>query len=279
MNYTIVNGKIQSAEEPSLLVSNRSYRYGHGLFETMKWMNGKIRLADFHFERLFSGLDLLKIRYPKHFTAEKISEEVEKLCIKNQCLGLARVRLSVSRGNGGLFDNDTSLRYVIESWPLSDTINLLNENGLDIGIYTDARKSFDKFANLKSANFLPYAMAAAYAREKNLNDCIVLNQEERVADTTIANIFLIVKDEILTPALSEACIAGTMRKYLILQFKKGGVKIRETEITVQNAQEADEIFLTNAVQGLRWVKRFGDKRFVCKKTAEIYQQFVRTIPI
>lgn len=260
------------------MASNRSYRYGHGLFETMKWMDGKIRLGHFHFERLFSGLDLLKIRYPKHFTAEKISEEIEKLCIKNQCLDLARVRLSVSRGNGGLFDNDTSLQYVIESWPLSDSINLLNENGLDIGTYTDARKSFDKFANLKSANFLPYAMAATYARENNLNDCIVLNQEGRVADTTIANIFLIVKDEILTPALSEACIAGTMRRYLIFQFKERGLKIRETEITVQNVQEADEIFLTNAIHGLRWVKRFGDKSFVCNKTAEIYQQFVRTIP-
>lgn len=269
---------MQSADEPSLLVSNRSYRYGHGLFETMKWMNGKIRLADFHLERLFSGLDLLKIGKLKHFTAEKIYEEVEKLCFKNQCSDLARVRLSVSRGNGGLFDNDTFLKYVIESWPLSDTVNLLNENGLDIGVYTDARKSFDKFANLKSANFLPYAMAAAYARENNFNDCIVLNQEGRVADTTIANIFLIVKDEILTPALSEGCVAGTIRRYLIHQFKERGLKIRETQITVQNVEDADEIFLTNAIHGIRWVKQFCDKGFTCSKTSEIYQQFVRTIP-
>jgi Branched-chain amino acid aminotransferase/4-amino-4-deoxychorismate lyase len=55
MNYVSVNGKIQDAGEQALLVSNRGYRYGDGLFETMKLADGGILLAELHFERLFSG--------------------------------------------------------------------------------------------------------------------------------------------------------------------------------------------------------------------------------
>ena len=184
-----------------MLVSNRSYRYGDGLFETMKMQNGTIELSIFHFERLFDGLNLLKFIIPKLFTKEKLEQEVLQLCRKNNCDSLARIRFSVFRGNGGLYDENKTLQYVIESWPLSSTINSLNENGLLIYIYPDAEKSCYKFSNLKSANFLPYSMAALYAKENKLNDCLVFNTSGGVADSTIANIFLIKGDTISTPSL------------------------------------------------------------------------------
>jgi len=279
MNYVCVNGKFLDGTRPVLLSANRGYRYGHGIFETMKWSSGRIQLANLHFERFFDGLDQLKIPYSKQFTREKIKAEVENTCIKNNCTDLARVRLSASRGNGGLNDEaDTALHYIIEAWPLSQSSDMLNEDGLEIGIYEDARKSIDKFSNLKSASFLPYTMAAVHARENNLNDCLVMNQAGRIADTTMANIFLIKNDEILTPALGEGCVAGTMRKYLIHQFKKNGMQIEETKITIQQLKEADEVFLTNAIQGIRWVKKLGDKQYASVRTRDIFHQFITHIP-
>ena len=44
MNSICFNGKIFSANEPVLMADNRSFRYGDGLFETMKMINGKIIL-------------------------------------------------------------------------------------------------------------------------------------------------------------------------------------------------------------------------------------------
>ena len=71
MNSICLNGKILPADEPVLMADNRGYRYGDGLFETMKMINGKIILEKYHFERLFSGLKLLKFRIPSLFTAGK----------------------------------------------------------------------------------------------------------------------------------------------------------------------------------------------------------------
>ncbi|MEB3088276.1 aminotransferase class IV, partial [Parvimonas sp. D4] len=83
--------------------------------------------------------------------------------------------------------------FLIQSWPLQPATQELNENGLVIDIYKDARKTADLFSSIKSNNYLPYLMGALWAKEHHLNDAILLNPDNRVADATIANVF-IVKD-------------------------------------------------------------------------------------
>jgi branched-chain amino acid aminotransferase len=276
MNSICFNGKIVSGDKPVLMASNRGYRYGDGLFETMKVLKGNIVLEQFHFERLFSGLSLLKFEIPKLFKAEKLQQEIIQLCRKNECEKLARVRLSVFRGNGGLYDEEKTLQYIIECWPLNESVTILNENGLVIDVYPDAEKSCDKFSNIKSANFLPYSMAAQYAKKNKLNDCLVLNNSGGIADSTIANLFIIKNGIILTPGLEEGCVNGVMRRYLIEKLQASGYELREEPLTVSDLRAADEIFLTNAINGIRWVQQFRDTMYSNNHAARIYNQFVQT---
>jgi len=270
-----MNGKILKENEPALMVSNRGYRYGDGLFETMKIIEGKIILAQLHFERLFSSLQLLKFKTPELFTVEKLQQEILSLAKKNKCERLARVRLSVFRGHGGLYDNDKDKepQYIIECWPLNESVNRLNENGFVIDVYPIARKSCDIFSTLKTANFLPYTMAALYAKENKLNDCLVLNTAGNIADATIANIFLIENEIITTPALSEGCVSGVIRKMIL----NSGLSIKESVVTSEDLLKADEVFLTNAINGIRWVKQFKDKTYANLKTVEIYDRFFKPL--
>lgn len=263
MNYISLNGKIQPGDEPALLVSNRGYRYGDGLFETIKVINEKILLEQYHFERLFSGLLLLQFEVPKLFTAKKLAGEMLDLCKKNECEQRARVRLSVFRGNGGLYDEDRVLQYVIECWPLDESVNKLNENGLVIDVYPSARKSCDVFSNLKSSNFLPYTMAAIYAKENKLNDCLLQNESGNIADASTANLFIIKDGIITTPALSEGCVNGVMRRHLLERVKAEdpAFKVEESIITIDNLLHAEEVFLTNAIKGIRWVKHFRNTTY------------------
>lgn len=277
MNNICFNGKILPGDEPVLLASNRSYRYGDGLFETMKVQKGSILLALYHFERLFGSLSLLKFEVPKLFTKEKLEQEILNLSRKNNCEKFARVRLSVFRGNGGLYDEDKALQYMIECWPLNESVNKLNENGLLIDIYPEAEKSCDKFSNLKSANFQPYSMAALFAKENKLNDCLVLNTSGGIADSTIANLFLIKGETIITPSLEEGCINGVMRRHLLSEFQIAGLKTQEIAISVSDIKTANEVFLTNAINGIRWVRQFREATYTNIKTAQIYNRFIKTI--
>lgn len=273
MAFITINGKTVAADQPVFAADNRGYRYGDGLFETMKVMDGEIRLDQLHFERLFSGLSLLEYELPAFFSAEKLNEEIKSLCVKNKCEKLARVRLSVYRGCGGLLDGDNKTGYAIECWPLDETLNKLNENGLQIDVYPDVTKSCDMLSNLKTGSHLPYVMAAQYAKTNKLNDCLVLNTHGRIADSAIANVFVIKNGVISTPALSEGCIAGVMRKHLLSQLNKAGYKIEETTLPVQDIEAADEVFLTNAIRGIRWVGQFRNRRFTSKLITEIFRLF------
>jgi len=271
MNSICFNGKFVAAEEPVLIASNRGYRYGDGLFETMKVVKGVIALEAFHFERLLNGLALLKLETPKLFTKEKLQQEILSLCKKNNCEKLARVRLSLFRGNGGLYDEDKKAQYIIECWPLPESVNKLNENGLVIGIYPDAKKSCDQFSNLKSANFLVYSMAAQFVEENKWNDGLVLNTAGNIADSTIANIFIIKNGNVLTPPLTEGCVNGVMRRYVMERLKVAGIRCKEKSLAVDDVTDADEIFLTNAIKGISWVKQFNDKVYSNINISTIYR--------
>ncbi|MFZ1312400.1 MAG: aminotransferase class IV [Chitinophagaceae bacterium] len=276
--FICLNGKILRAEDPVLLASNRGYRYGDALFETMKVASKNILLETYHFERLFAGLQLLQFEMPKLLTREKLCKEVLLLAEKNNCGNLARIRLSVFRGNGGVYDEERTPQYLIECWPLNESLNSLNENGLVIDVFPAARKSCDSFSHLKSANYLPYTMAAIYAKANKLNDCLVLNTDGNIADGTIANIFLIKEGVVITPGPDQGCVNGVMRRHLLEKMKDAGYSIQENPVSVSTLEEADEVFLTNAISGIRWVKQFRDNVYSNNLTVEIYNRFIKTIP-
>jgi branched-chain amino acid aminotransferase len=175
----------------------------------------------------------------------------------------------VFRGNGGLYNPENHFpNYIIQTWSIEHTEEL-NSNGLIIDVYPDAKKSCDKFANLKSNNYLPYIMAALHAKKIKVNDCILLNNYDRVCDTTIANIFIIKDDIIYTPPLSDGCVAGVMRRWIIEKLH-AGFKIIEKEISIDELENADEVFLTNSVKGIRWVKQFRNKEYKNRLVKQIF---------
>ncbi|WP_161964098.1 aminotransferase class IV [Chitinophaga flava] len=260
VGFLCYNGKFFPAGDPILTADNRSFRYGDGCFETLRVYQGKVLLSDLHFERLMASLNLLHFDVPPYFSKDFFITQILDLCHKNGHTDIARVRFSVFRSEGGLYEpvNNTP-NYIIQVWELNKSVLELNEVGLVLDVFPDARKSSDKFSSIKSNNCLPYVMAAMYAKQHRLNEVVLLNQYGRVADSTIANIFIVHDNTIYTPPLSEGGVCGVMRKHLLkteLPFK-----IEEKPLTVDDLENADEIFLTNAVQGIRWVGVFRDTSY------------------
>ena len=260
--YFNYNGKFYKEGTPIVGPDNRGLRYGDGLFETLKVKSGKIIFADEHFARLWRGLKLMQFEIPKHFSPDLLEKEINALVQKNAHESLSRVRLNIFRSDGGLYDaKDLKPNYCIQSWNLPSSNAQWNSNGLVCGIYKDALKSCDAFCNLKHNNYLPYAMAALKAKAEKWNDAFLLNTDERICDSTIANIFLVKDEQVFTPLLSEGCVAGIMREHVIGTLKKNNYVITETAVSIDSLLNADEVFLTNSIQQLRWVQAVADKNY------------------
>ena len=277
MNYFNCNGKI--FKEGSLVVGadNRGLRYGDGIFETIKMLNGKLVLEDEHFSRLWKGMVALQFDIPKHFTPEKLKEEIIILLKKNVHTS-ARIRLAVYRGDGGLYDaKNHTPNYIIQSWLLQEGNGMWNSNGLVAGIYKEVKKSCDIISNIKHNNYLPYVLAALKAKKEKWNDAIILNTHGRICDSTIANIFIIKNGIISTPALREGCVAGIMRKKIIKELAATHFELVEKEITLEELMNADEVFFTNSMYNMRWVQCIGDKEYGTTITQKIYASILPTI--
>lgn len=271
MKYICLDGNILPEDQPALYVTNRSYRYGDAVFETMRVKSGSILLESFHFERLFDSLHRLGFDLPLFLTPPFLLKSVLLLCKKNDCLDAARVRLSVSRGNGNLSD-PAQAQFLVECMAVNPGIELLNENGFIIEIYPEAIKHHDRFSDIKSANYLPYVMASRFAKLNSLDDALLLNTNNMVADASIANIFLVNNQKLYTPSLTQGCIAGVMRRWLIENYNAV-----ETSVSIQDLLDADEVFLTNAVYGLRWVKLFREKTYSHTMISAIHDALSRSI--
>ena len=265
MNYVCFNGRLFPSNEPILTAGNRGFKYGDGVFETIKVINGRMPLEQFHFDRLQFSLSLLKIEVGESLQRSVLSDQILTLCKQNNCSESARVRLAVFR------NDEKEGEYVIEASPLDQNFNTWLPGGIVIDLYPYARKSIDAFSNLKTANFLPYVMAGLYAQEKGIDDCIVLNAHNNLCDTSKANIFLIKNKEIYTPALHQGCVNGVMRRFLIEELKARQFTVYQKDLTKQDLIDADEVFLTNALFGIRWVKSFKDKKYSNTLTYSIHQ--------
>lgn len=255
MKYININGKIISSDEAVLPVDNGSFRYGYGLFETMLVQDGVIKLAQYHQDRLHAGLRQLFLELPGSFTAGWMEREVLKTIQKNKAEKRCRVRLQVFAGGGGLYSHEAChAGIVIECFPVE--YDGLNENGLIVGVADGIAKSADSLSNLKSCNSLVYALAARQAMSNKWNDALICNTDNRIVESTVANIFWITDGTLHTPPLSEGCIAGVMRRHIM-----SIINVKETPLSIDMLERAQEVFLTNAIKKVRWISQINNKKY------------------
>ena len=278
MKFLNFNGKYYQEGTPIITADSRALRYGDGIFETIKFKNDECILLEDHLKRLWLGLDRLQFEKPKLFTKQFLRDELVKLLQKNKETE-ARIRINIFKGNGGLYDAENHQpNFIIQTMPLKSDTAVLNGNGLQVCIYKEALKAIDSFSNLKHNNFLPYLMGAQFAKEQKCNDAIILNHHLRICDSTIANIFIIKNGIIYTPALSEGCVAGVMRNFLLTHLPMLDLEVNECVMTEEMLLGADEVFLSNSIYNIRWVAGINDKSYENKISRSIHEKLSQTKP-
>lgn len=267
MRFININGKITTIADAAMPPDNGSFRYGYGLFETMLLQDGAISLAHYHWERLFAGLAQLHLEPSKLMTAQWLENEVLRTAARNKLTNLCRVRLQLFAAGGGMYGLESAQPgMLIECFVLEPDALVLNENGLATGIATGLAKSNDSLSNMKSANALIYAMAARQAKTNKWNDALLVNTAANIIESTIANIFWVKDGSIFTPPLADGCVAGVMRRHILDKVPD----IVQKSLTAAGLQNADEVFLTNAIKKVRWISTAGNALYTCHTAREIH---------
>ena len=257
--YVCLNGAILAADEAKIKVTNRAFRYGDGLFETIRMFDGRAIFFDLHWQRLQDGMTQLGFDSPPNFR-EQLTEGISKLT-ENQ--GNYRIRIQVWRADGGLYrPSDHQPQFLIETSPLDSSVFQIPELGLKLDIHEGLHPPSGQLAGLKTTAALPYILAANYAHNRGLDDLLLTNPDGSIADGSRGNIFIVLNNgNIATPLDFQCGIHGTMRRLVLLFCQENDIVIAPKITSYEIHLAGVEAFLTNAISGVLPIESIGNTRF------------------
>jgi branched-chain amino acid aminotransferase len=256
------NGVFVEAESPVITHRNRAFCYGDALFETIRITNNKPQFLKEHIQRLHRGMGVFKMDIHTNISEDYFDKAIKELAAKNGIGSDARVRLTVYRNEGGLYTPETnSVSFLIEVTHIEEKGYLLNNKGYTVDLFTEFNKPKNVLSTIKSANCAIYVLAGLYKKSKGLDDCLLVNDKGYIIESISSNIFAVKNGVLYTAPIADGCVEGVMRKKIMEVAAQNRIAVQEVSVLQNILLSSDELFLTNTIQGIRWVVAYKQKRY------------------
>ena len=257
-----------------LSVNNRSFLYGDGVFETLKIVDSTILFFEDHYFRLMASMRIVRMEIPMSFTLEFLESQILSLVNQLAIENSARVRITVYRNEGGYYaPNQNSVSYVIQAAPLSDKTYTIEKSNFEVDLYKDFAVTKQLLSTLKTTNKMIHVTASIFAKENQLESCLLINDSKNVIEAISGNLFMLMGNTLITPPISEGCLNGIMRKQIITLAKQfETIDFVEREISPFDIQKADELFITNVIQGIQPITKYRKKEFEIKLALQLLEK-------
>lgn len=267
------NGVIQDSDL-QLTVSNRSFLYGDGVFETLKLVNNKILFFEDHYFRLMASMRIVRMEIPMSFTMEYLEEQILKLVEVLAIQDSARVRFTVFRNDGGFYlPTDNSISFVIQATKLENIKYKITKTQFEVDLYKDFMVPRQLLSTLKTANKITHVTASIFAKENQLDSSLLINETKNVIEAANGNLFMLMGNSLITPPISEGCLNGIMRKQIMGIAKQlDSIEVVEAAISPFDLQKADELFITNVIIGIQPITKYRKKEFEVKLANQLIEK-------
>ena len=250
----LVNGVLVPGPAASLSPWDRGFRFGDGVYETLRVHRGAVIRRAEHLHRMAEGLAILALDVDpdRAFPAADLDRLVAAAGLPT---GEGRMRLYVTRGvdHGTARPPSAPLPTRLATVePLPEGAPPSDPRPLTLAVVEAAFPRPAAWSGLKSLNHLPYVLAAARAARAGADEALLV-YEERVKETTAANVFVVDSGVLATPPLSEGVLAGVTRDLVLELALQLGVTAAERPIFRAELARAEEIFVSGSVSGIRSV--------------------------
>lgn len=240
-----MNGKIVAAEQASVSVFDHGLLYGDGVFEGIRFYNGRAFRLQSHLERLCLSARAIALRIP--YTVEDLAQAVADT-IAASATRDGYLRLVVTRGCGPL-GVDPSHCHTPAVFIIAASLQLVSarvrEVGAKVVIAATRRLGPDGLdPRIKSLNYLNHVLARMEATHAGADEAILLNSAGRVAEGSADNVFIVKGGELLTPPVIESALDGITRQVVLELAQQLGLPHQEMPLAPYDLFTADECFLT-----------------------------------
>jgi len=244
MGVVFRNSEFTNEQDLIIKSSNRAFNYGDGFFETIKIINTKPFNFSAHYARFSLACKVLKLKNEE--TVSSLLSVINSLINQNKLIN-GSVKIHISREEGG--------RYQPKSQNCEMMINTCSGFGFEqnipvsLCVFPDELKTMGSLSNIKSVNAAVSVLGAIHAKELGFDNAILKNTKGNYIEATNSSLFIIKDNVIYTPPLSDGCIDGTMRVWVL-----NNDKVVEKSLSLADIKQSDEVFITNALTGITAVK-------------------------
>tara|TARA_B110000467_G_C18266511_1_gene449626 strand:+ start:366 stop:1217 length:852 start_codon:yes stop_codon:yes gene_type:complete len=281
MSWAYLNNAFHKKEEVRISPYDRGFLFGDGVYEVIPSYAGKPFLYEEHISRLSKSLNEVSINKPEQW--EHLKSIIEDLLKKNNFLNQI-IYIQVTRGQEGIRshtpDKLTSPTLFVESSELVTDLLLTSYKPpyINVGIEEDPRWSR---CDIKAITLLGNVMTLDNMSDSGLEE-VIFYKDGIITEGAKANIFLIFGEKIVTPPVSKNILSGITRNYFINLLSQNNFNIEEREVSINEIEEADEIWFTSSGKVLQMVRRINNKTLLEKdfkntighKAIELFRQDV-----
>jgi 4-amino-4-deoxychorismate lyase len=249
----LINGMAPSDPAHAIAAEDRGFQYGDGLFETALLKNGQVRFLDDHLRRLRDGCERLGIATPD---VDVLGAEIARV---TGSVSDGVLKIVISRGAGGrgyrpAADLQPTRVVALYETPSDLSVRPISLRWCETRLGRNAR-----LAGIKHLNRLEQVLAQAEWRD-GFDEGLMLDTEGEVVCATASNVFIVRDQSLVTPDLRFSGVAGIMRAQ-VLRAARLGLAVNEEPLWPHDIEGASEVFLTNAVRGIRPVATLGTLRW------------------
>jgi len=240
-----IDGEFYSKEHAKLSVFDHGLLYGDGIFEGIRFYDGRVFRLDEHLRRLDHSARAIALTLPMGLGEIK---EATLETIRQNGLRDGYIRLVVTRGCGDL-GLSPLLCPQATIFIIAATIKLYPQekydHGLEVVTCSTRRIAHGALSPMvKSLNYLNNVMAKFEALKAGAGEGLMLNEQGYVAECTGDNIFTVQDGKIFTPTISSGALAGVTRAVVFEIASSLGLEMVETQMTRYDIYTASECFLT-----------------------------------
>jgi branched-chain amino acid aminotransferase len=280
--WALVGGTFVRDREAVVSVHDRGFRYGDGVFDTLRVYEGRPFLLERHMARLLEGAGALGITPLPDPPA--LARLIRDLIDRNGLLH-AVVRTTLTRGTSPGWDPSEAAdpTVVAVEQPFSGYPERLYSSGASIVILADTRLRPAALApSVKSLSLLAHVQAKREAIGQGADEAVLCTESGFVAEGTVSNVFCVEDGRLRTPPLSDGILQGITREVVLDLARRDGLLTEESSLTPESLREADEVFLTSTGMEVLPVTRLdghpvgpGQPGVITQMLRRKYREFVK----
>ena len=269
------DGELIDWKDAKVHVLTHGLHYASSVFEGERCYDGKIFREIEHTERLHHSANTLGFNIP--FSIDEICK-IRKLVLDSNKIRDGYIRPVAWRGSEmmGISAQKNTIHLAVAAWEWPSYYSpeaRLKGIKLDLSKWRRPSPETAPVSTKAAGLYMICTLAKHEAEEKGCQDALMLDHRGYIAETTSANIFMVINEEIHTPT-PDCFLNGITRQEVIKIAKNLGIRVVERHMQLEELQKASEVFVTGTAAEVTPVSQIGDLVFkpsaISKKMIEEY---------